>query len=296
MTLRINLVSDLHLDIAGNALASMPAVDADVTVVAGDAAAPGTVALRRVRDLYSDRSRPLIYVAGNHDYYSEGNPKILRRHPEMKTTWDAQRRLMPEVARELDIILLDDSAVEIEGVLFIGSTMWTDMSVRPPYMSHAEAVRAAGRTMNDYRCIKTGAGRSRDRLTPGQTVDAHKASVRFIESALADRPADQDAVVVTHMAPSRRSLLGYDPAHPERIREMDWCYAVDLERLMTGDAAPSLWLHGHIHGNRDYTVCNARIVSNPRGYPELGGRRENPDFDPALVIELEPKLSLGMRR
>jgi hypothetical protein len=61
--------------------------------------------------------------------------------------------------------------------------------------------------MNDYRAIKTGAGRSRDKLAPGATVDAHKASVRFIAKALADRLDGMDAVVVTHMAPPHRSLF-----------------------------------------------------------------------------------------
>jgi Icc-related predicted phosphoesterase len=291
VTLRINLVSDLHLDIAGNGLASMPEVDADVIVVAGDAAAPGTEALRRVRALYPDRSRPLVYVPGNHDYYSSFD----KHRPELRTTWESQRLLMPDVARELSIALVDDSAVEIKGVLFLGATLWTDMSVRPPYMTHADAVRAAARGMSDYRVIKVGAGRSRDRLAPGQTVDAHKASFKFLERTLAERPADQDAVVVTHMAPSRRSLLGWDPEYPQRTRDLDWCYASNCEALMTGDAAPSLWLHGHIHANRDYVVGDTRVVANPRGYPGLPGTRENPSFDPALIVELEPRLTHGMR-
>ena len=92
-----------------------------------------------------------------------------------------------------------------------------------------------------------------------------------------------------------RSLLGWDPERP-RLNDLDWCYASDLEHLMTGDGAPALWLHGHIHCNRDYFVGDTRVVSNPRGYPNLGGRRENPGFDPTLIVELEPKLTLGMRK
>lgn len=281
--IRINVVSDLHVDITGNALDCVPDVDADVTVVAGDVAAPGTLALRTIRALYPDRSRPLIYVPGNHDFYSHHD----KNRPELKTTWEAQRVLMPEVAHDLGITLLDDSFVEIDGVLFVGATLWTDMSLRPPYMMWGDAVRAAARGMNDYRLIKVGAGRSRDTLRPGQTIDAHKASVTYIEKMLAERPADQTAVVVTHMAPSPWSL----PRWP-MISELDWCYASDCERLMTGDVAPQLWLHGHIHRNRDYTVGDTRIVANPRGYPNFAAR-ENPDFDPELVIALEPKLSPG---
>jgi predicted phosphodiesterase len=283
--LRIHVVSDLHVDIAGNAMASPPPIDADVTVVAGDAAAPGTIALHRVRDLYPDRSRPLIYIPGNHDFYSHYE----KHQPELKTTWEDQKRRMPEIAGDLSITLLDDSTAEVGGVLFIGSTLWTDMSARPPYMTHAEAVRTAERGMNDYRLIKTGAGRSRDKLTAAATVAAHAVAVSFIKRALVDRPKHLTSVVVTHHAPSRRSLLCWTREDPNRINDLDWCYASDCEALMSGEAAPRLWVHGHIHANQDYQIGETRIVANPRGYPLRGGRRENPDFDPALVIEIDRK-------
>lgn len=282
--IRINLVSDLHVDLARNALDSLPTVDADVTVIAGDAAAPGTEALKAIRKLYPDRSRPLVYVPGNHDFYSFFD----KHHPELKTTWEQQHKLMPEVAADLGITLLNNAAVEIDGVLLIGATLWSDFSIRPPYVSFAEAMRTASKMMNDYRAIKAGAGRSKDTLRPGQTIDAHKASVEFITRALAERPADQIAVVVTHHAPSPRSLLRWPT-----MTELDWCYASDLEYLMQGENAPQIWLHGHIHRNCDFQIGVTRVVANPRGYPIIGGR-ENPKFDPTLVIEVEPKLLLGL--
>lgn len=287
--MRINVVSDLHDDIKFNRIAAMPPVDADVTVVAGDAQAPGTLALRRIRELYPDRSRPLLYVAGNHDFYSEPNDKAVRANPQLRTTYEYQRAEMPRVADELGIILLDDDAVIIDDVRFVGGTLWTDFSARPPHIMFGEAVRMAERQMNDYKMIKTGRGRGRDRLRVGQTIDAHKNTVRFIESILA-QPFDGETVVVTHHAPSLRSLNGYDHATETlSLRDLDWCYASDLEMMMIGDNAPALWIHGHIHGNRDYTVGRTRIVANPRGYPMNfmpNSPRENPAFDPALIVEV----------
>ncbi|CUT13564.1 SerThr protein phosphatase family protein [Bradyrhizobium sp.] len=284
--IRVHTITDLHDDIDGNRIECMPPVDADVTVVGGDAAAPGTLALRRIRELYPDRDRPLVYVPGNHDFYSFHD----KHRPELKTTYEEQLRLMPEVAAELGIILLDDSSVEVEDTLFVGATLWTDFMIRPPYVPFGEAVRTASKQMNDYRAIKTGAGRSKDMLRPAQTIAAHKKSVAFIEKALAERPAGHAAVVVTHMAPSPRSLTRWPMA-----TELDWCYASDLERLMIGDAAPELWVHGHVHRCHDYAVGETRVICNPRGYPDprgLGGR-ENPHFNPSLVIELEPRPKCG---
>jgi hypothetical protein len=160
-------------------------------------------------------------------------------------------------------------------------------------MSFDHAVREASssRGMNDYRLIKTGKGRSHDQLRPRDTIAAHKASRAFLERGLAEPFDGHDSVVITHHAPSYRSLrnrgLSFD--------NLDWCYASDLEALMYGDNAPSLWLHGHIHANRDYTIGATRIVSNPRGYPLRNGVRENPDFDPSFVVELEPRPTFGMR-
>jgi len=287
--MRINIVSDLHDDIRGNRISALPAVDADVTVVAGDAMAPGTLALRRIRELYPDRERPLVYVAGNHDFYSEPNDKLVAREPQLRTTYEYQRKQMPRVADELGIILLDDSAVVIDDVRFCGGTLWTDFSARPPHVMFGDAVRAASRGMNDYKLIKTGRGRGRDRLRPGQSIDAHKATARVIESVLAE-PHDGETVVVTHHAPSWRSLSGYShDANTLQFHELDWCYASDLERLMIGDNAPALWIHGHIHSPRDYVVGKTRIVANPRGYPMNflpNAPRENPAFDPGLVVEI----------
>lgn len=285
----INIVSDLHDDLLHNGVRDLPPVDADVTVVAGDARAPGTLALHRIRELYPDRGRPLVYVAGNHDFYSEPNDKAVAREPQLRTTYEYQRENMPRVADELGIILLDDSAVLIDDIRFVGGTLWTDFSARPGHVMFGDAVRDAARQMNDYKCIKTGRGRGRDRLRPGQTIDAHKKTVRFIESVLA-QPHDGETVVVTHHAPSLRSLNGYDhAAETLALRDLDWCYASDLERLMIGDNAPALWVHGHIHGNRDYIVGKTRIVSNPRGYPMQwvpNAPRENPHFDPAFTVEV----------
>lgn len=151
------------------------------------------------------------------------------------------------------------------------------------------AVREAARYMNDYRCIKVGQGRSRDTLRPKDTILAHRATRRFLEATLST-PFAGETVVVTHHAPSFRSLRQWDPEHPHRFLELDWCYSSDLEFFMHGATAPVLWIHGHIHASRDYQVGDTRIVTNPRGYP-----RENLDFDPSLVVEIEPRFTPSMK-
>jgi hypothetical protein len=286
--MRLHVLSDLHVDIAGNAWSPPAFTDADVVVCAGDTMAPQTLGLRWLRDAFPGQR--LLCVPGNHDFYSHH----IEHQPELKTTYEEQRRRAPELARELGISLLDDDEIVIGDVRFLGSTLWTDFQQRPGYVMFGDAVREAERRHNDYRRIKVDPGRSRNKFTAAHSIAAHRKSRVFLRDALA-RPFTGDTVVVTHHLPSPRSL------HPA-ASDLDWCYTSDLEAMMHGETAPALWIHGHIHHNADYVVGNTRVLANPRGYPNeprlIGehGRRENPNFDPKLVVEvgLHPLLILGM--
>lgn len=312
MTLRILQISDEHGDIRGNALtpADNPPVDVDMIINCGDGRAPGVLALHQYRAAYPDYSIPLFYVPGNHDFYSEFD----KHNPELKTTVERQLKEMPEVADKLQIHLLMDSMVElvIAGmrVRTGGGTLWTDYQARPGYLSMNDAMRDAAKQMNDYRLSKVEPGRSRDVLTPRHTINMHRKTARFIDGMLSMPVDDIDAVIVaTHHAPSYRSLRNWDPAHPERFSNLDWCYASNLDHLMTGVrpdgtpmpdgwTAPNLWLHGHVHKSHDYFVGEARVCCNPRGYPfeALNMRgRENPNYDPRKIIEIEPRYTPTFR-
>jgi hypothetical protein len=290
LQMRVWIQSDLHVDITANGYVPPSDVEADLVVVAGDVMAPATRALPWLRQAYGP-DLPIIYVRGNHDFYSS------HRHPDTKTTWEWQREHAPRVAADHGITLLDDASVEIGGVggvRFIGATLWTDFSARPPYLSFDAAVREAAKGMNDYRLIKVGAGRSRDTLRPRDTINAHKVSRAYIERALADPTECAKTVVITHHAPSYRSLN----SGGLRFADLDWCYASNLEQMMHGPHAPALWIHGHVHRNQDYLIGNTRVLANPRGYammPRLNAPRENPDFDPSLVVEVGPALTPSMR-
>jgi hypothetical protein len=153
--MRIHVTSDWHTDIAFNEW-TPPPVDADVVVHLGDLRSPGELSMEEYRAAYPDREN-LIAVLGNHDFYSEGNPKKVAADPRLKTTWEEQRIRAAEAAKKHGIMLLDDGFCVIQDVRFIGATLWTDMMTRPPYLSQSEAVRMASR-MNDYRLGKRGAG------------------------------------------------------------------------------------------------------------------------------------------
>jgi Calcineurin-like phosphoesterase len=295
--LTIHPAGDFHIDKPGNTYRRTSALDRDVVVViAGDWGEPWTFWAPEIRKVFPENR--IIALAGNHDFWSNGDPKAA---PGLKTTWEFQRDNAPKVAEAHDIIWLDGGYSKgeaiIEDVRFLGATGWTSFEARPGYMSIADAIRSAAAVdgMGDYRAIKVGRGRSKDMFRPQDSIADHRRAVKWLESSLAT-PHDGETVVITHMAPSFRSLQDGKPTH-----DMDWCYASDLEYLMQGDNAPSLWIHGHIHACQDYEVGNTRVVANPRGYPaghwhtwREGGPRENPAFDEDLVIEVGRPLTLSM--
>ena len=291
-TVLLNPFSDIHDDKKGNAWRHISTLDRDVVVASvGDFSEPATFeTFPKLRKMFPDNR--ILHVMGNHDFYSD------HRRPETKTTWEYQREHAPKVAAQYDIHLLDggfgDGEIVIDCVRILGATLWTDFMARPSYVDFNDAVRRAN-AMNDYRLIKTGRGRSHDLLKPRDTIGDHKVARKWLETKLAE-PFDGETVVLTHHAPAWKSLMA---GHP--VKDLDWCYASNLEQVMEGDNAPSLWVHGHIHSNLDYQVGATRIVANPRGYPEghwytwrEGGPRENPNFDEDLLIEIGRPLTLSM--
>ena len=278
--MKIWLLSDLHQEFMRDPAAaanpytlSDPAIhapdDFDVVVLGGDIDVPLTASLRWISERFA--GVPVIAVAGNHDFYS---------HPDDPFTMDEMRRRGLDLAAALGI--LDDSAVVIDGVRFAGGTLWTDFMSVGYGDVRAKIAEAAGRFgMNDYRRIKresTMYPGKRKRIRPEDTIAAHRATRSFLESELA-KPHDGATVVVTHHAPHPQSLDG------RRGGRLDWCYASDLSSTLA-EAAPDLWLHGHIHRAVDYTIGGTRVISNPRGYVFDASERNN-GFDPSRVIEID---------
>lgn len=281
--MKIWLLSDLHqefmrdpsaaanLHTCFDPAAHVPAEGFDVVVLAGDINVPLTSSLRWISERFA--GVPVVSVAGNHDFYSS---------PDAPFTMPEMRRRGADLAGGLGINLLDDSSVEIDGVRFLGGTLWTDFASVGHGDLRAKISEATGRFgMNDYRRIKRQSSlhpSKRKRIRPEDTIAAHRATRSFLESELA-QPHDGPTVVVTHHAPHPKIL---DGRHGGRL---DWCYSSNLQ-LLIEETGPDLWLHGHIHHAVDYDIGGTRIVSNPRGYAFDPAERNN-GFDPGRIIDID---------
>lgn len=269
--MKLLVMSDLHCDIG-----KLPVEvegqrideDVDVIILAGDTH-EGVQAPMWARDAFPDKR--IIMICGNHEFYGR--------------FWRRNLKLIREKAEDLGIDFLENDALEIDGVRFLGCTMWTDFELFGPDLRH-EAMSAARDRLNDYQRIKLDRkpGENQDfrefrnvKLVPELTRRRHRESVAWLEEQLAQGDPAR-TVVVTHHAPTFESIpLGY------RSDYMSGAYASDLTRLMGRSA---LWFHGHVHESQDYTVNGTRVVANPRGYPGRNGKPENERFNPFLRIEI----------
>lgn len=275
--MRVWILSDLHVD--ASPWEPPPGDRVDLAIVAGDVADGLTRrAIPWLAQHVVPRARETVYVPGNHDFWRTRMPDELA--------------LARDAAEEAGITMLDSGqACIVDGVEITGATLWTDYAVGG--LGHqALAMRVAGDRqggMRDHRLVQT-----RDRLgtpapfRPPAALALHRQQRERIEWRLAE-PWAGPRIVVTHHAPHPRSLL-----HGEVREVIDAAYASDLSALMEGPGAPDIWIHGHVHASRDYRVGRTRVLANPRGHDTSHRRRdgtwaderENPSFNPSLVLEI----------
>jgi Icc-related predicted phosphoesterase len=250
--MKIQVTSDLHLE---RASVSIRNAGADVLVLGGDVLAAKFLEDRvpadnsesklfmRFRDFLSDTSsrfNRVVYVAGNHEHYGY----------KWKKTHDV---LANFTGHYPNIHYLDRDYVDIDGMRFIGATLWTDMNKGDPNTLHA--IRDI---MNDYQhIIDDTLGYAK--LKPQTTALTHKATLaKFKELML----GQEKVVVCTHHAPT---ALSGDPDYRDEYI-MNGAYYSDLGDFILDHPQIKLWTHGHMHTPVDYVVGGTRVVSNPRGY------------------------------
>jgi len=264
--MKLHVLADLHTEFEGF---DLPDVDADVVVLAGDIG----VGLEGVRGAVAAGERigkPLVYVPGNHEFYH--NERVLgdmAGDPAVDGVDEMVRR-MKEVATGSNVTVLDNDEFRLGDVRILGTILWSDFALFGREM--VETAMGQARTkVNDFRGLIKHKGRS---FLPQDAAEKHRESLQWMEEKLGER-FNGKTVVVTHHAPSRRSVappFQYDPTSA--------AFASDLEEFIR-NAPIDLWVHGHTHRCADYTVGEARVLSNQRGYPH-----ETSSFVPDLSIEV----------
>lgn len=260
--MKLWVFSDLHVDANERKPWAIPdrMPECDAIIIAGDICEKlhKGIAWIAAGNL---NEKPVIVVPGNHCFYH--------------TTRDGEmEKARAEAAKHTNIHLLQDETVVLDGVRFVGATLWTDyLLYGEPY--RWQAYTAADSAMNDHRLIKIAA-KHYSRWRTKDAYEEHCVSRDYIAGEL-EKPFDGPTIVVTHHLPSAKSL-----DHERHAGDiLNAAYASNLDHLV---AKTTLWVHGHTHICNDYKIGDARVICNPRGYVAYG---EKTGFDPALVVEAE---------
>ena len=250
--MKIHYLSDLHLEFGKMPKSYQAPAGTDVVVLAGDIG----VGLMGIEWALKTFEVPIVYVAGNHEFYGQRTMQAFLREARAKA--EASDRLH----------FLENESVWIDGVTFAGATLWTDYAAVPG-MNQDFVLRRVQETMTDFRAITVetrSAGqvyRSRKRqprFTPRMAIARHHESLAFLDQEVEDLMPGEKLVVVTHHAPSPQSLP-YHQAHSA----IDAAYVSNLE-LFVNDSGAALWIHGHLHNAVDYMIGDTRVLANCRGY------------------------------
>ena len=271
--MRLQLLSDLHLE-ANPGFVAEPAPGAGLLVLAGDvgsyqARSAGAMAepdwgLRRFSPLpqHAGWPTPVLFVPGNHEY---DGLDFEQAHAGLRAACD-----------RLGIIWLEREQLLLDGVRFVGTTLWADYDALAQGLDLTRALQQRGKAFRaaNFYLQKMGTRRGDALFDAAAMREQALVCQHWLEQALV-QPHDGPTVVVTHFAPSLRSA---DPRYGRTPGTAGFCNALDpwLERA-------DLWLHGHLHCAHDYRVGRCRVVANPLGY---AGKHEQRDFIPQLCLEL----------
>ena len=282
--MRVSVISDLHLDFADLVLPG-----GDVLILSGDIFEaknlkkenynPEMILLEHERqDRRPDRFyrfileecsrkyREVIMVMGNHEHYRF----------QFHKTYEHIKSQLPD-----NVHLLEKESMVLDGVLFLGATLWTDMNRQDALtLYHMQGA------MNDYRQITMLNESTGDyhRLQPEKTVKEHLKTLEYFTTALAENRAREGGalpvVVVTHHSPSKLSIK---PKYEKDVL-MNGAYSSDLSEFILDHPEIQVWTHGHTHDTFDYQVGSTRVICNPRGYKYYEPRAD--EFDPTIGFDI----------
>jgi predicted phosphodiesterase len=253
--MRLHVLSDLHIEFSNYLI---PIQDADALVLAGDIGngLAGILYAAQYKKYY----KHVIYVAGNHEFYGHHLSQMSIE--------------LAKFAEQYGIIFLDNSNVKIDGISFIGATLWTDFqlySEKPEHIAYFMNKGAA--SLNDFSQIRYGTFW----FNPVDCAKMSLNSQEYIKNALTNNIGKKN-VVVTHHCPSSKSI-----SQKYLGNHINPCFANNLDSLVE---KADIWIHGHTHDSFDYPLGKCRVICNPRGYSKYQEKQENVNFNPGLVVEI----------
>lgn len=246
--MRIQYASDLHLEFNRSDIVLEPV--APVLVLAGDIGDPTSAQYRAFLADCARRWEHVVVVAGNHEFYNRKGRHLWRFGLYTPDTVAVRLAACRWAAMEAgaNVHFLERESVVIDGVRFLGCTLWSDVS---------GAEEIVGRRMSDYAMIARAEG---EPLEPADVLTWHQRDRAWLEAEIAGE-GSAPIVVVTHHLPTYALIAEQFAGSP-----LNAGFASHLDNALVRPPVRA-WICGHSHQAGRVDVNGVTCVLNPVGYP-----------------------------
>ena len=245
--MKIAFASDLHFEFDESRihhLIKQVDPDTDVLILAGDIQEFN----RLIIDLeFVSKALPdihIVYVTGNHEFYGyriEDVEKFLR------DAFDHHPR----------IHYLEKKSFELNGVVFLGTTLWTGFDAYP-YYEQSRSEENAMHGISDFMYIRCGTGK----FQSYHCKKLFKENCAWLSNTLEiNNRESKISIVVTHFPPSPSVYHEKIP-----INSLSNYFQADCRDIIN-QYQPAYWIYGHNHWSDRQEMDETIVVSNQLGYP-----------------------------
>jgi predicted phosphodiesterase len=235
--MRIQYVSDLHLEFYNKLPENLLKPDAEVLCIAGDVGYPYSSIYEDFLQVISSNFRKVFLITGNHEYYNaRGN-----RHHTMEEIEERIRQIIRDLKLN-NITFLDNEFEDFEGYRFVGSTLWS--KCEKPVVDYC---------VNDFRVIKE--------MSVDLYNELHEVSREFLKSSIVTE-SSLPVIVITHHLPSFQLIAD----EYKDCTGLNKYFASKSDDLFVSTI--KVWIYGHTHIKSDrMSKIGIRFACNPLGYP-----------------------------
>lgn len=256
--MKIRIVSDLHVDV--NDTLDFGFLDdntVDLTLIAGDIGGGWHVEKQLIDRLNTDT----IIVGGNHLGYNWNqydNPLT-----------ETKESCLKQLCSISKVNYLENQYVEVGDYIIFGGTMYSNFLLYGRNCKNF-CKKSAERWLNDFRYVHTFD--VKNGVIRPVTTDDYEQWFKDFKKELRKciKETDKDIIVLTHFAPSIKSIAGKYLNREERFNSpgshLNAVYANNLESFIKKNERIKYWIHGHVHDPFDYNIGQCRVLCEPYGY------------------------------
>lgn len=249
----MRLYSDLHQEHKFGKFKINKTIDEEnqILILAGDIAHMKDIINGEYDNFFNElnhRFYKIFYIMGNHEYYEKFTFGDKKASDKIKNYFSKFEKV--------NILDRYSNPVDVDGVLFVGATLFTDLNKMPPSLIE--------KSSNDFKLIKYVNEGRYSKFKPNHWLREFNLDFSYIAKVVKNNN-DKKIVVITHHAVSEKS---FDFVEDPTSNYTEF-YRSKLDNFIKDNDNIIFWAYGHIHTKEDFYVGKTRIKSNPIGYEKI---------------------------